>query len=108
MKHRNPVLPILVAAFSLAFIGATANAQMPSVSDIGKAASSSSINPSNLLDINSASKQQLGSLPGIGPKYSQKIVDGRPYSDKTDLVTKKVIPQSTYDKIKDLIAVKPK
>ena len=63
---------------------------------------------SNLIDINSASADELKSLPGIGDDYCAAIINNRPFENKRQLVTRNVLPQATYDRISERIVVRQK
>lgn len=64
--------------------------------------------PGGLIDINAASEQELKQLPGIGDAYAAKIVRNQQYRGKNDLVRKKVVPEATYEKIKEKIVARQK
>jgi len=101
MKLTQMILLIFTAISLMA--GPQAATKAPAKSDAKAATPASS-----LVDINSASAAELDALPGIGKAYSEKIIKGRPYRAKNELVDKKILPASVYAKIKDQIIAKQK
>jgi competence protein ComEA len=109
MKNRQVAVRLVAIALGLLLLAGLSVAQsggsmgqsipdkMPSMSQA-----------KDLIDINSATKEQLSSLPGIGDKYSDKIIAGRPYANKSQLVSKKIIPEGVYSKISSMIIAKQK
>ena len=106
MKPRRVVSTLLALVVGLVLAGPV-NSYAAQTSAKAKTSKTSTTKAAaKAVDINSASKEDLMAIPAIGDAYAQKIIDGRPYSNKSQLVSKKIVPSATYAKIKSHIVAK--
>jgi competence protein ComEA len=102
LRHKFLAAALLLAATPALTVA-------PAVAQTAKPAATAPAASAAPLDINTATSDQLKAFNGIGDAYAKRIIDGRPYTAKNQLVTRGILPQATYNKIKDqIIASHPK
>ena len=106
---RNHLLITAALLLTLTAFPAISHAQAKPTATKPVATKPAAADATSKIDINTAAIDQLKAIPGIGDAYSKRIVDGRPYANKSQLLSKGILPAATYNKIKDqIIATQPK
>ena len=110
MKKIAHLIVVLIAALALTTAVTGQSKSSKGSTKSARAASTPTAKPASgdLIDINSATEEQLDALPGIGKAYAARIIKNRPYRGKNELRDKKILPGPTYEKIKDRIIARQK
>ena len=104
--NRKPIGLVLAFLMMVLSLGGTGHAQAKKEAPAAQKKTEQAQKKSDLIDLNSATKAELMTLPGVGDATAQKIIDNRPYRAKNQLVQKKIVSQSVYDKISGQIIAK--
>jgi competence protein ComEA len=103
----QPMMNLSRRLLTFALFAAIATSVVPAqTASTAKAAPAAAIADANLIDINTATPDQLKALKGVGDAYAKRIVDGRPYTAKNQLTTRGILPTATYNGIKNQIVAR--